>query len=258
MTGRFLRRAAGALIVIALLAGCGGGAKLNTMDAEFKHLYLTQLTQSAQDEKSKNVSVVTVAVDFDELRKRATKAGKEALKKDWRTAVAFYRIAALSAWQAGERSGGHIFEITEAGQELCNKHPGGAPRDCALMSLIPPFAVHDDLAKDLRPIQAKEKAQTALDTEDLATLKTVFDDVKRQFDKVSDVRDATKNTSAPPGLLTYIDRQRFLIFCTAQAAHDAMLSAGATGSAAWDGREGTKRSMKETATKDYRTGKCPE
>jgi len=207
------------------LAGCGG-AKLNNLDAEFQSLYLTK----AEGLKAGDaLSAAASDLGLVDLSARAKQAGTDAQNKDWRTAVAFYRIAALAAWQAGERGGQLILEITDAGAELCQNRTDQAPRDCLLMIIIGPLAVHDDLARDLEPVQAKSTKEIVLGAEDLATLESVFDGVETQFGKISNAGEAARATPAPKSLLEYIDKQRLILFCTAQAARDLMLDASEVG-----------------------------
>lgn len=254
MLGKIVR-CTGALIIVAALAGCGG-AKLNSMDEKFESLYFAKV---AGTKIGDDLNVAPAAFGLAKLSKEAKQAGDKVSAKDWRTAVAFYRIAALSAWQAGERGSQQIFAITDKGRELCKDRLAEAPRDCTLMLLIAPLAVHDELAPDLEPINKKDVDSIALEADDLATLKTVFDDVKGQFDKVSDTRSVTATSGAPQTLLSYIDRQRFLMFCTAKAARDLMFSAGDVGGGLeGDRRTNTLQSMEATVAKSHDVAACPK
>lgn len=245
----------GALIIVVAQAGCGGGAKLNAMDEKFESLYFAKVEGTKVGD---DLNVAPAAFGLAILSKEAKEAGDKVSAKDWRTAVAFYRIAALSAWQAGERGSRQIFAITDKGRDLCKDRLAEAPRDCTLMLLVAPLAVHDELAPDLQPINKKANDSLALEAEDLARLKTVFDDVKLQFDKVSDTRGITATTGAPPTLLSYIDRQRFLMFCTAKAARDLMFAAvDVGGGREMDSRAEAIRSMEATVAKSHDIAACP-
>ena len=215
-----------ALAALVVLTACTG-TKLNTFDSDFERLYAAKVTSSQNNDDAS-----ALAADFDllDLSERAKAAGDEAKTKDWRTAVAFYRIAALAAWQAGEHGEDRILPITNAGQALCEGKTAEAPRDCILIMIIGPLAIHDDLAQDLVPIQVKSQqvvndSAVELSAGDLATLVNVFDDVKIQFDKISEIKTVAATVPAPSSLGTYIDNQRFLLYCTAKAARDLMLLA---------------------------------
>ncbi len=100
-------------------------------------------------------------------------------------------------------------------------------------------------------------ASIALEAGDLATLKTVFDDVKGQFGKVSDARDITATNGASRSLLSYIDRQRFLMFCTAKSARDLMFAAEEVGGIAeMDKRVNAIQSMEDTVAKSHDIADC--
>jgi hypothetical protein len=209
-----------ALAASIALTACTG-AKLNTFDDDFERLY------SAKVESNRNGDDTSaVAADFGllDLSKRAKAAGDGETTKDWKTAVAFYRIAALSAWQVGEDGEAQILPITNAGQKLCKGRMAEAPRDCILMMIIGPLAIHDDLARDLVPIQTRADTDPSveLSAENLGTLVKVFDGVKIQFDKLTEVKISAATSSAPSSLGRYIDDQRLLFYCTAKAARDIM------------------------------------
>lgn len=215
-----------ALAALIVLTACNG-AKLNTFDNDFERLYSIKV-----ESNQNNDDASALAADFDllDLFERAKVAGDEAKTKDWRTAVAFYRIAALSAWQAGEKGEVQILPITNAGQKLCKGRLAKAPRDCILMMIIGPLAIHDDLARDLVPIQVKSQlvidgSSVEFTAGELATMVDVFDGVKIQFDKVSGIKNAAATSPAPNSLDRYIDNQHFLLYCTAKAARDTMILA---------------------------------
>lgn len=211
------------LAFLALLTACTG-AKLNTLDEDFERLYAAKAESRQNDD-----SAAAVAADFDllELSKEADTAGDEVAGEDWKTAVAFYRVAALSAWQTGEDGEVKILPITNKGQSLCKGRVDDAPRDCILMMIIAPLAIHDDLARDFVPIQAKSRIvvkdrNVKFTEKELEKMVDVFDGVAIQFNKLSVVRNQADNSRAPRSLGRYIDRQQLLLYCTANAARDTM------------------------------------
>ena len=241
-------------LLLAVVAGCDG-VELNALDRRFESLYFAKVEGTRAGDE---LSVAPALFGLAKLSDEAQAAGDAAVEKDWRTAVAFYRIAALSAWQAGERGSQQIFTVSDKGRALCQNRLAEAPRDCTLMLLIAPLAVHDELAPALRPLNAKAETDSALDAADLATLVAVFDGVARQFEKVTETKSITAATDAPQAMLLYIDRQRFLMFCTAKAARDLMfLADGEQGPAALDQRGETLAAMEDSVRKPAGLAGCP-
>lgn len=140
------------------------------------------------------------------------------------TAVSFYRIAAVSAWQAGPAGESDLTPIYDAGVAACEKLPqqdASAPRDCTLIRLSLPYAVHDKARRQLDAIDARVEALPAggsLPATEEPTIERLFGDLERQLEKVNGLRARAKTLSAPPELVESIDVRRKDMFCSVTLA----------------------------------------
>lgn len=85
------------------------------------------------------------------LSDEALKASSSAT--DLRTRIAFVRLSAMAAWQAGAAGYDRVLPITLEGQRLCDSITAkefGAPRDCALLLGIGVLASWDQVVDDIK------------------------------------------------------------------------------------------------------------
>lgn len=186
---------AGALAV----SGCAG-ANLDTLDSRLKDLS-KQRTPAAEAE------LATLA---GEARADA-KASSDAKSR-----VAFYRVAAVAAWQAGPAGESVVLPITDEGAAACDALPGkdnAAPRDCALIRLAAPLATQDALTRQLTKIQGQAGPGGKLPPAQLEPLQQLFDGLETQFQKVSSLRGGVFTLDVPADFKTSTDRQRLIIYC---------------------------------------------
>jgi hypothetical protein len=99
-----------------------------------------------------------LVVDESEIDQALVALSDEALKasssaSDLRTRIAFVRLSAVAAWQAGAAGYDRVLPITLEGQRLCDSITAkefGAPRDCALMLGIGVLASWDQVVDDIK------------------------------------------------------------------------------------------------------------
>jgi hypothetical protein len=155
---------------------------------------------------------------------RAARDEAQASAADPLTAVSFYRIAVVSAWQAGPAGESELTAIYDAGVATCERLPqqdASAPRDCTLIRLSLPYAVHDRARRQLDPIDARVEALppgSALPATEGPAIQRLFGDLERQLVKVSDLRARAKTLAAPPELIASIDARRQQMFCSVTLA----------------------------------------
>jgi hypothetical protein len=226
------------LITAALLSGCplkqpgnGGKDSVGELRQELENL----LRQHPQNPP-------VVEPQLASLADRAEKAAQNT--PNVQTAVALYRIAGIAAWKAGEAGGSKALDISQAGGQACARLPGGEPErptDCTIIALVAPFAVADDLQRDLRGLQGQlrtlEQAQqqrcdtlegtekqtclatpVKLPTRDQGDVERTFSGFETQFGKVSTIRQRMDNSpSIDQSLKESTDNSRYIIYCSTEA-----------------------------------------
>jgi len=131
------------------------------------------------------------------LSDEALKASSSA--SDLRTRIAFVRLSAMAAWQAGAAGYDRVLPITLEGQRLCDSITAkefGAPRDCALLLGIGVLASWDQVVDDIKQFD------TAWANNGLALPESYF--AQAQQVKTS-LDDNWKNLSASVARLSAID-----------------------------------------------------
>lgn len=152
----------------------------------------------------------------------ATEAGAEAKQSsDPKDRVAFYRVAAVAAWQAGNAGESQVLPLSDAGAASCDALPDkdhSAPRDCSLIRLAAPLAVQDKLAHEVTGYQQKVAVGGKLPPADLAPLTLIYDDLESQFAKVATIRNNLASLAVPEEFKDFADRQWLKIYCNAVGA----------------------------------------
>ncbi len=157
-----------------------------------------------------------------ELQALAREAEASAAKQsDAQNKVSCYRVASVAAWQSEDDS--LVLPISTAGMAACDALPNrdaGAPADCTLIRASAPMATQDKIAQQLAGFQAKKQASPAqtLPAADLGPLQQDFDDLERQFQKLSTIRTGVNSLSAPPAVAARVERYRLIVLCNAITA----------------------------------------
>ncbi|GMQ74823.1 MAG: hypothetical protein BMS9Abin01_0063 [Gammaproteobacteria bacterium] len=145
-----------------------------------------------------------LVVDESEIDQALVALSDEALKasssaSDLRTRIAFVRLSAMAAWQAGKAGYDRVLPITLEGQRLCDSITAkefGAPRDCALLLGIGVLASWDQVVDDI------EQFDSAWENNNLVLPESYFEQaqqVKATLD------DNWKNLSASIVKLSAVD-----------------------------------------------------
>jgi len=227
---------------VAVVNGCTGVQlpplnKLSSLDAQLtsKQAELASTRQAGSDAAPIQQQLAQIAIDAE----KEAPGGK--IPKD---VVAFYRVAAVAAWQAGPAGENLVLRVTDAGKTACDALPQkdkDAPRDCSLIRLALPMAVQDGIALRLADLKKKrDDARSAherhcqdlqgaeatacratrgkLPAADLPAEKTMFEDLETQFGKASDVRDGLRDLDVRAEFTPQTDAQRLIIYCNAVVA----------------------------------------
>lgn len=203
-------------VALALaLSGCSG-MELSRLDGQLHVLHSEKVELVRANRETVSVDGALAA-----LATQATAAAAQAT--DQQNRVAFYRVAAVAAWQAGDAGASSVLAISDAGAAACDRLPQGdraAPRDCSLIRLAAPLAVQDDLARALIGFQRELAAsgRPQLPASDHTPVQGLFDGFETQFDKVSTIRGGLADLDVPAAFTSKTDRQRVIMYCNAVKA----------------------------------------
>ena len=190
----------GLLLAIVLVATGCAGANLDSLDTRLRDL-------SKQNTAAAQTQLATLAGEAQADAKAST---------DPKNRVAFYRVAAVAAWQAGPAGETLVLPITDEGAAACDALPAkdaSAPRDCSLIRLAAPLATQDALTRKLMIIQRQTGSSGKLPPAQLAPVQQLFDGLETQFDKVSGLRGGVFALDLPEDFKARTDRERVIIYC---------------------------------------------
>lgn len=230
-------RACLAVVVVLATAGCTARG-LNTIDAQLSSL---------NTECSEAVTNAACQQRYATLATQALADARQA-SADPPMSVALYRAAAVASFEAGPLGSQTVFASTDEGTQTCQRLPqqdASAPRDCAVLRLMLPLAVADDLSHKVTTLVSKRDAlrQTAptaqLPASDLPVVLNLYDGLEAQLAKVSAVSASLTDPPVPGQLITYAHDQRRAVYCWALKAY----------SVAFDVQGVTPASMAETTAR---------
>jgi hypothetical protein len=187
------------LAVVLVASGCAG-ANLDSLDTKLRDL-------SRQNTATAQTQLATLAVEAQADAKAST---------DPKNRVAFYRVAAVAAWQAGPAGESLVLPIADEGTAACDALPtkdASAPRDCSLIRLAAPLATQDALTRKLMKIQSQVGSNGKLPSAQLEPLQQLFDGLETQFEKVSGLRGGVFALDVPEDFKSRTDRERLIIYC---------------------------------------------
>ncbi len=193
-------RLRGLVLAVVLVAGGCAGANLDSLDTKLRDL-------SRQNTATAQTQLASLAVEAQADAKAST---------DPKNRVAFYRVAAVAAWQAGPAGESLVLPITDEGTAACDALPAkdaSAPRDCSLIRLAAPLATQDALTRKLMKIQGQVGSSGKLPPAQLEPLRQLFDGLESQFEKVSGLRGGVFALDVPVDFKSRTDRERLIIYC---------------------------------------------
>lgn len=183
-----------------LLAGCIA-VDIRQANHELVNLYNAKTAAKSWDQ------IETVEGAFSVLADEAGKKCNDRMQTDINR-ISFCRIAATAAWQANEPT---VVAYSKAGAGLCDKgdYYGSAPRDCAMLLVIPDLASADELADRYQKLIDPAAVPTPQD-EDFIALYTA---IKRRINRLVNSRASIVDKKGHPDLIQKLDSQIGTLFC---------------------------------------------
>lgn len=148
------------------------------------------------------------------LSKLAEDAAKQAEKEksDVLNRIAFYRIAATAAWQAGETN---VLTYADKGQKLCtDENFKRAPRDCSMLIVFPLFASVDETTRKFEALQEKVEITPAGQKKSHAkAAQQIFDDYRSALISILEQRPRLAKNETHPDFLSALDQNAGDLLC---------------------------------------------
>ncbi len=192
------------LLLSLFLTGCTA-LDLRQANHDLADLYQakSEAINSERWEQELSVNAALSALAHDAAAQGAAK-GNAQLNR-----IAFYRVAATAAWQAGDPK---VVQYATEGFVLCtaDNYPK-APRDCGMLSVIPGFASVDELTKKINDLKKRARGSNNPPTEQ--EIVQLYDDVQSRIGSLLKNRGTIQQSSAHPKLIQEIDRQIGAILC---------------------------------------------
>jgi hypothetical protein len=209
----------------------------------------------------------TVQPKLANLAHRAREAAPGAA--DPQSRIAYYRIAAIAAWKAGDAGKTEVLDISKEGSMLCDNLPPAQqrPTDCAIIELAAPFAVYEAGNRELRGF-AQKHAELRRAADDRCRslppaesgpclrqpallpppagddIKGIFFAMAHQFDDITAIRRGMENQPAIDGSLkNATDDARATVYCGAETAWSTFQDADGSQGAALDPLTSRKNEM---------------
>lgn len=228
-----LKQAAGLLVTGALallLAGCGG-ARLADLDREFITLYQTKADYRAAADGI-FLQPDSLSGAFADLSERAAARAQTVPANAPATQVAFWRLATLASWQAGERGEAGVIERARGGREACAALRAAnqdAPRDCLLIELAEPLARQDATLRDMQALVRRLGDGPTLPASERPAFESFFGDFVARLGDLGALRIREFDRApVPAAFWPRFDRQMTIVSCNASKARDYARRAGAS------------------------------
>jgi hypothetical protein len=226
------------LIMIGLLVTSCAGVSLSRLQTEFNQLYQEREACQSQDQqsgkgaaKAKSIPCIeqAEAAFFDVAQSAKTAADKAG---DQRTKIALLRLAGVSLWQSGrgaEKEGNALVtNICLQGDSICKAIEEkakkgeiyGAPRDCALLAILPALVWHSEYKERLEKL--KREVPSEHGKEELSRIIENYANNTVLF--VSNKKEEVRNyTGLSRSVMEYIEEVQKRSFCNFQMAEEIVL-----------------------------------
>jgi len=230
MISRSARRGLVVLGLVLSLCGCGG-AKLSELDREFVSLYQTKIDyRTASDGLLLPPDALSQA--FADLSQRAAAGARAAPAASPALQVAFWRVATLAAWQAGEAGETAVIDQAEAGRRACDALRSAgqdAPRDCLLLETAEPLARQDATLREMRALVGRLGAGPTYPPAERQKFESFFGDFIGRLQDLGALRRREFGRAAVPDTFwPRFDRQMTIVACNANKARGYAGQAGAS------------------------------
>lgn len=203
---------AAALLALVFAASCQTALTLPTLvtlgnrydELSRERARLIAANESASEAEARLAALATDA---------KTAAQNEA---DPKPAVAFWRIAALSAWQGGTAGHSALGSIVSAGEAACDRLAPpdfAAPGDCLLVRLAPIRTAYDEASTRVQQLEAKPRPLSHDDGDEIVKL---FNGLESGFRRATALGERFATSSIEAGHLAALNEDRAEIFCLAR------------------------------------------
>jgi hypothetical protein len=209
------------LILAVALAVAGAGCE--TVKTARTVNDLDDRLQAIIGERSGGDAVVARRVTSPEALADLASLGAEAAERAPGAAteadrIAFYRIAAVALWKAGEAGEGRIVEAVGEGTAACGRAAPPPARDCAVIALALPAASIDDARRKLDALEAAN-ARGEFGRDQFGGSVAALDDMLAATQRMLEARPAAADAAVSPDLRRYVDRQVERAYCHVARAH---------------------------------------
>jgi len=196
------------LIAMAGLTACTAFQLRDANEQLTSYYYVKQQAEKNKDWRMLEATVASLSNLAADAAKQAQKEKDNALNQ-----IAFYRIAATAAWQAGETN---VLAYAGEGQKLCSDDNFKlAPRDCSMLIVFPIFAAVDETTKQFEVLQDKIAGTPANQRNSHAqAAEKIFSDYSTALVSILDRRPEIANSNAHPDFLKALDLNTGNLLCT--------------------------------------------
>jgi hypothetical protein len=215
-----------AAVAVTMLAACGA-TTLDRLQGEYRAAYtgLAATEARARTGQADPEGKLTLAdttrsfqIALADVAREAVREG--AAESDPRTAIGFYLVAALSAWQAGPEGWEVLPDIVDEGARKCAQLAGSPtrpPRDCAQIVVVPALAVNDQLVAAILELRGRIGTAAASG----AALEALKADARQLY---SDTRDnvlrlqrhgrtVSESAGISQSYVRYYEQQQMVLYC---------------------------------------------
>ncbi|MCP3953102.1 MAG: hypothetical protein GY697_12920 [Desulfobacterales bacterium] len=122
--------------------------------------------------------------------------------------ISFCRVATTAAWQSENKN---LLSFSDEGVSICNKNNNYnlAPRDCAMVLIIPNFAAVGELGKHYTKLKDSLVNDQSANSADFLTL---YNKMRDRLHSLLKSHASIKNTKVHPEVIVHIENQLVIIF----------------------------------------------
>jgi hypothetical protein len=189
-------------IGISVLLGACAAPQIHSYNDALVEFYASK---AIAEEKKDWARYETAAASLENLAREAEQAADSAPKVA--NKISLYRVGATAAWQSERRD--DVLRIASKGSELCaaEGNAGLAPRDCAMLGVIPVLAAIDENTRNYERLNIEVSAteQSGRETEYGASTVELFDAAEKGVRALLDEKEKAK-TGVSDGYSRVLDQ----------------------------------------------------
>jgi len=195
------------IIVVVVLTACTA-FKLRDANEQLTNFYnAKKQAQNNNDWGALGSAVASMDMLSEDAARQAEKEKNNVLNQ-----IAFYRIAATAAWQAGDPN---VLTYANKGKDLCTgDNFDRAPRDCGMLFVIPHFASVDEITNRFQTLHDKVK-ETPPDQRSAhaQAAEKIFADYQAALTSILKQRPKIATSKAHPDFLKALDHNTGSLLC---------------------------------------------